>query len=141
MSRQEDFKQMAKTLAQLHRECERIGRQVTSADLSLKMYGKNCEVGLKLNGDNGNYWVEVRPSIEQDEQLAIIMQMFGAGNDASIAIAVANQIKQGVIDKACEHIGNYLGMALSCYPIDIDVLVKDKFVSKFVDCIRKAMEE
>ena len=107
MNRQEDFIQMAKTLAQLHIECERIGHRVTDANLPLKMYGKNCEVGLKLNGDNGDYWVEVRPSIEQDEQLAIIMQMFGAGNDTSIAIAVANQIKQGTVDKVCDILNHY----------------------------------
>ena len=45
------------------------------------------------------------------------------------------------VEKACKCIGIHLGMALSCYPIDIDVLAKDKFVGKFVDCIRAAMEE
>ena len=67
---------MAETLAQLQQECERIGRSVTDAHLPLKMYGKNCEVNLKLCGDNGNYWVEVRSSVDYDEKVAIIMQMF-----------------------------------------------------------------
>lgn len=122
---------MAKTLAQLHRECELIGRQVTSADIPLKMYGKNCEVGLKLNSDNGNYWVEVRPSIEQDEQLAIIMQMFGAGNDASIAIAVANQIKQGTVNKVCDILNHYCNRTGIHPSIRVDI----------INHIRKAMEE
>lgn len=93
---------MSNTLAELHQECERIGRRVTDAHLPLKMYGKNCQVKLELYGDNGNYWVEVRSSIDYDEKVAIIMQMFEDGTNGSIAIAVANQIKQGVIDKACE---------------------------------------
>ena len=57
------------------------------------------------------------------------------------ALRACEIIKQETIKKAYEYISNYLGMALSCYPIDIDVLVKDKFVSKFVDSIREAMEE
>lgn len=93
---------MSNTLAELQQECERIGRRLTDAKLPLKMYGKNCQVKLELCGDNGNYWVEVRSSIDLDEKVAIIMQMFEDGTNGSIAMAVANQIKQGVIDKACE---------------------------------------
>ena len=75
---------------------------VTTEGIPLKMFGKDCEVLLKLCGDNGNYWVEVRSSIDYDEKVAIIMQMFEDGTNGSIAMAVANKIKQGVIDKACE---------------------------------------
>lgn len=57
-----------------------------------------------------------------------------------IATSLAEYAYRYAVEKACEYIGNYLGMALSCYPIDIDILVKDKFVSKFVDCIRKTMD-
>lgn len=98
---------MSNTLAELHQECERIGRRVTDAHLPLKMYGKNCQVKLELYGDNGNYWVEVRSSIDYDEKVAIIMQMFEDGTNGSIAMAVANKIKQGVIDKACELIEKF----------------------------------
>lgn len=66
------------------------------------MYGKNCQVKLELYGDNGNYWVEVRSSIDHDEKIAVIMQMFEDGTNDSIAMAVANQVKQRTIDKACE---------------------------------------
>jgi hypothetical protein len=100
---------MSNTLAGLHQECGRIGRRVTDANLPLKMYGKSCAVELQLCGDNGNYWVEVRPSIDYDEKVAIIMQMFEDGTNDSIAMAVANQIKQGVIDKACEWLREHLG--------------------------------
>ena len=93
---------MSNTLEELQQECERIDRRVIDANLPLKIYGKNCEVNLKLCGDNGNYWVEVRPSIDCDEKVAIIMQMFEDGTNDSIAMEVANRIKQGVIDKACE---------------------------------------
>ena len=93
---------MSDTLAELHQECERIGRRVTDAHLPLKMYGKSCAVELQLCGDNGNYWVEVRSSIDLDGKVAIIMQMFEDGTNDSIAMAVANRIKQGIIDKACE---------------------------------------
>jgi len=98
---------MSNTLAGLHQECARIGRRVTDAHLPLKMYGKGCEVELKLCGDNGDYWVEVRSSIDLDEKVAIIMQMFEDGNNDSIAMEVANRIKQGVIDKACEWLDSY----------------------------------
>ena len=83
---------------------------VTTEGIPLKMYGKDCEVLLKLCGDNGNYWVEVRSSIDYDEKVAIIMQMFEDGNSGSIAMEVANQIKQGVIDKACEWIRLHIGI-------------------------------
>ena len=100
---------MSNTLAELHQECGRIGRRVTDANLPLKMYGKSCAVELQLCGDNGNYWVEVRSSIGYDEQVAIIMQMFENGNSDSIAMAVANKIKQRTIDKACEWLREHLG--------------------------------
>lgn len=101
---------MSNTLAELHQECERIGRRVTDANLPMKMYGKDCEVNLKLCGDNGNYWVEVRSSIDHDEKVAIILQMFEDGVNDSIAMTVANRIKQGVIDKACEFIRLHIGV-------------------------------
>lgn len=85
-------------------------RMLTTEGIPLKMFGKNCEVKLKLCGDNGNYWVEVRPIIGLNEQVAIIMQMFEDGNSGSIAMEVANQIKQGVIDKACEFIRLHIGV-------------------------------
>lgn len=91
------------TLIELLKQIRGIeSRMVTTEGIPLKMFGKDCEVLLKLCGDNGNYWVEVRPSIDYDEKVAIIMQMFEDGTNDSIAMAVANQIKQGVIDKACE---------------------------------------
>ena len=93
---------MATTLASLQEECWNIGHRVTDANLPLKMYGKNCQVKLELYGDNGNYWVEVRTTLDYDEKIAIIMQMFKDGSNDSIAMAVANQIKQRTIDKACE---------------------------------------
>ena len=100
---------MSNTLAELQQECEKIGRRVTDANLPLKMYGKNCQVKLELYGDNGNYWVEVRTTLDYDEKVAIIMQMFEDGTNDSIAMAVANKIKQGVIDKACEWLRAHLG--------------------------------
>jgi len=100
---------MSNTLAELQQECEKIGRRVTDANLPLKMYGKNCQVKLELCGDNGNYWVEVRTTLDYDEKVAIIMQMFEEGTNDSIAMAVANRIKQGVIDKACEWLREHLG--------------------------------
>ena len=82
---------------------------LTTEGIPLKMFGKSCAVELQLCGDNGNYWVEVRSSIDLDEKVAIIMQMFEDGTNDSIAMAVANQIKQGVIDKACEWLRAHLG--------------------------------
>ena len=101
---------MSNTLAELQQECEKIGRRLTDANLPLKMYGKNCQVKLELCGDNGNYWVEVRTTLDYDEKVAIIMQMFEDGTNDSIAMAVANRIKQGVIDKACEFIRLHIGV-------------------------------
>lgn len=57
------------------------------------------------------------------------------------ALRACDITRQETIEKVCKCIDLHLGMALSCYPIDIEVLVKDKFVSKFVDCIRASMEE
>ena len=102
---------MSNTLAELHRECERIGRRVTDANLPLKMYGKNCQVKLELYGDNGNYWVEVRTTLDYDEKVAIIMQMFEDGTNDNIAMAVANRIKQGVIENSDDVIRLIVRMA------------------------------
>lgn len=101
---------MSNTLAELQQECEKIGHRVTDANLPLKMYGKNCAVNLQLYGDNGNYWVEVRSSIDHDEKIAAIMQMFEDGNSDNIATAIANRIKQRTIDKACEFIRLHIGV-------------------------------
>lgn len=129
---------MSNTLAELQQECERIGHRVTDANLPLKMYGKNCAVNLQLYGDNGNYWVEVRSSIDHDENIAIIMQMFEDGNSDSIATAIANRIKQRTIDKACEwlrtvDVNDYIKIVPGFgYVIEDEDAIKD---------FRKAMEE
>ena len=104
---------------------------LTTEGIPLKMYGKNCEVNLKLCGDNGNYWVEVRSSIDHDEKVAIILQMFEEGINDSIAMEVANRIKQGVIDKACEVVARLYPHAAAYY----------EQPEVFVEQIRKAMEE
>lgn len=124
---------MTTTLAELQQECERIGRRVTDANLPLKMFGKDCEVLLKLCGDNGNYWVEVRPSIGLNEQAAIIMQMFEDGNSDSIAALVADHIEKAVIDKACE----WLESNAYLYVDDIDQLHESALIADF----RLSMEE
>lgn len=95
------------TLLQLQELCERIGRRVTDANLPIKMYGKSCAVELQLYGDNGNYWVEIRSSIDLDEKVAIIMQMFEEGSNDSIAMTVANKIKQETVDKVCDILTHY----------------------------------
>lgn len=48
------------TLLQLQELCERIGRQVTSADIPLKMYNCGIDLELELQGENGNYWVDIK---------------------------------------------------------------------------------
>lgn len=48
------------TLLQLQELCERIGRQVTSADIPLKMHNCDIDLELELLGENGNYWVDVK---------------------------------------------------------------------------------
>lgn len=106
---------------------------VTTEGIPLKMYGKDCEVLLKLCGDNGNYWVEVRPSIGLNEQSAIIMQMFEDGNNDSIAALVADHIEKAVIDKACE----WLESNAYLYVDDIDQLRESALIGDF----RKCMEE
>lgn len=127
---------MAETLAGLQQECERIGRRDTDAHLPLKMYGKSCDVELQLYGDNGNYWVEIRSSIDLDEKIAIIMQMFEEGSNDSIAMTVANKIKQETVDKACEWLReNIYHRVYECgdrlgYP-----------TADFLKDFRKAMEE
>lgn len=77
-------------------------RMLTTEGIPLKMFGKDCEVLLKLCCDNGNYWVEVRPSTGIPDKAAIIMQMFEEGNSDNIASLVADHIEQAVIDKACK---------------------------------------
>ena len=124
---------MSNTLAELHQECEKIGRRVTDANLPLKMYGKNCAVNLQLCGDNGNYWVEVRPSIGIPNQAAIIMQMFEDGNSDSIAALVADHIEKAVINKACE----WLESNAYLYVDDIDQLHESALIGDF----RLSMEE
>ena len=117
-------------------------RMVTTEGIPLKMYGKSCAVELQLCGDNGNYWVEVRPSIDYDEKVAIIMQMFEEGNSDSIAMAVANQIKQGVIDKACEWLRNNMEYWLGDYNLAEDELEDNQMhYSAMLEALRKAMEE
>lgn len=125
------------TLIELLKQIRGIeSRMLTTEGIPLKMFGKDCEVLLKLCGDNGNYWVEVRSSINYDEKVAIIMQMFEDGTNDSIAMAVANQIKQGVIDKACEWLReNIYHRVYECgdrlgYP-----------TADFLKDFRKAMEE
>ena len=104
---------------------------LTTEGIPLKMYGKNCEVSLELCGDNGNYWVEVRSSIDHDEKVAIILQMFEDGSNDSIAMDVANRIKQEVIDKACEWMEEEA----------IHGWIEDEEVDKFIGLFRKAMEK
>lgn len=58
------------TLLQLQKLCERIGRQLTSADIPLKMYGYDIDLELELQGENGDYWVDVKlvPDAKQFQQ-------------------------------------------------------------------------
>ena len=122
------------TLIELLKQIRGIeSRMLTTEGIPLKMYGKSCAVELQLCGDNGNYWVEVRSSIDLDEKVAIIMQMFEDGTNDSIAMAVANQIKQGVIDKACE----WLESNAYLYGDDIDQLHDSALIGDF----RLSMEE
>lgn len=122
------------TLIELLKQIRGIeSRMVTTEGIPLKMYGKDCEVLLKLCGDNGNYWVEVKPSIDHDEKVAVIMQMFEDGTNDSIAMAVANKIKQGVVDKACE----WLESNAYLYVDDIDQLHESALIGDF----RKCMED
>ena len=97
------------------------------------MYGKNCQVKLELCGDNGNYWVEVRSSVDHDEKVAIIMQMFEDGNSDSIAALVADHIEKAVINKACE----WLESNAYLYVDDIDQLHESALIGDF----RLSMEE
>lgn len=58
------------TLLQLQKLCERIGRQMTSADIPLKMY--NCDIDLELlHGEDGDYWIDVKliPDAKQFQQM------------------------------------------------------------------------
>ena len=133
---------MATTLASLQEECWNIGYRVTDAHLPLKMYGKNCEVNLELKGDNGNYWVEVRPRVEHDEKVAVIMQMFEEGSNDSIAMAVANQIKQRTIDKACEWLRENMEYWLGDYNLAEDELEENQLhYSAMIEELCKAMED
>ena len=75
--------------------------------IPLKMYGKDCEINLELKGEGEDCWVEVRHSTEQDEKITIIMQMFEEGSNDSIAMTVANKIKQEAVDKVCDILNHY----------------------------------
>lgn len=120
------------TLIELLKQIRSIeSRMLTTEGIPLKMYGKNCQVKLELYGDNGNYWVEVRTTLDCDEKVAIIMQMFEDGNNDSIAMAVANQIKQRTIDKACEWLEEEA----------IHGWIESEEVDKFIGLFRKSMEE
>ena len=122
------------TLLELLRQIRGIEiRTLTTEGIPLKMFGKDCEVLLKLCCDNGNYWVEVRPSIGLNEQAAIIMQMFEDGNSDSIAALVADHIEKAVIDKACE----WLESNAYLYVDDIDQLHESALIADF----RLSMEE
>lgn len=122
------------TLLELLRQIRGIEiRMLTTEGIPLKMFGKDCEVLLKLCCDNGNYWVEVRPSIGLNEQAAIIMQMFEDGNSDSIAALVADHIEKAVIDKACE----WLESNAYLYVDDIDQLHESALIADF----RLSMEE
>lgn len=59
------------TLLQLQKLCERIGRQLTSADIPLKMYNYDIDFDLELQGENGDYWVDVKliPDAKQFQQM------------------------------------------------------------------------
>lgn len=59
------------TLLQLQKLCERIGRQLTSADIPLKMYNYDIDLELELQGENGDYWVDVKliPDAKQFQQM------------------------------------------------------------------------
>lgn len=59
------------TLLQLQKLCERIGRQLTSADIPLKMYNYDIDLELELQGENGDYWVDVKliPDTKQFQQM------------------------------------------------------------------------
>ena len=122
------------TLIELLKQVRGIeSRMLTTEGIPLKMLGKDCEVLLKLCGDNGNYWVEVRPSIGIHDQAAIIMQMFEEGNSDSIAALVADHIEKAVINKACE----WLEFNAHLYVDDIDQLHESALIGEF----RKGMEE
>lgn len=126
------------TLLELLKQIRGIeSRMITAEGIPLKMFGKDCQVKLELCGDNGNYWVEVRPSIDYDEKVAIIMQMFEDGTNDNIAMAVANQIKQRTIDKAWELIEKL------CDSHNIVSIKNGKYKSSswLEEQFRKAMEE
>jgi hypothetical protein len=55
------------------------------------------------------------------------MQMFEDGTNGSIAMAVANKIKQGVIDKACK----WLEQHAYLYVDDIDKLHESALIGDF----------
>ena len=114
---------------------------LTTEGIPLKMYGKNCEVNLKLCGDNGNYWVDVRSSIDYDEKIAIIMQMFADGNSDSIAMDVANRIKQGAIDRTCDWLRDNLEYYLGDYNLAEDELEDNQaHYAAMIEELRKAMQ-
>lgn len=59
------------TLLQLQKLCERVGRQLTSADIPLKMYNCDIDLELELQGENGDYWVDIKliPDAKQFQQM------------------------------------------------------------------------
>lgn len=59
------------TLLQLQKLCEHIGRQLTSADIPLKMYNFDIDLGLELQGENGDYWINIKliPDAKQFQQM------------------------------------------------------------------------
>ena len=113
---------------QLQHRCEDIGRAFAEPNLPLKMYGKNCEVKFRVSGDEANSWVEVRTSIDNSEQLAIIVQMLDDGD--RVVNAFAKQVRTATIEKACKYLE---GKAIHGW-------IEDEEVDKFVEQFRKAMQ-
>lgn len=59
------------TLLQLQKLCIRIGRQLTTADIPLKMYNCDIDLELELQGENGEHWVDIKliPNAKQLQQM------------------------------------------------------------------------
>ena len=59
------------TLLQLQELCERIGGQLTSTDIPLKVYNYDIDFELELQGENDDYWVDVKliPDAKQFQQM------------------------------------------------------------------------
>ena len=70
-----------------------------------------------------------------------IMQMFEEGSNDSIAMAVANQIKQRTIDKACEWLRENMEYWLGDYNLAEDELEENQLhYSAMIEELCKAME-